>query len=499
MTKAKKAQKSHLKAVTGSNRVESGIYPATGSLIGSTTPRIASKPSELPSKGTEMIEFARSIGMKLMPWQEWLAMESHRVKPDGRWLNSQICVVVARQSGKTTFQIMRALTGLFVWNEPLQIGTAHRLTTSLETFRHMVSIIEANAVLSSQVKRIRWAHGSEEIELLNGNRYMVKAGGAAARGISRPETIFLDELREMKDLDSFASLRYTAMASKNPMVIGLSNAGDQHSVVLNQLRERGLAAASGAADDIGYFEWSAATDDINDPENWKAANPALGYTVHEDNIRAVLNDPPDVVRTEVLCRWVATISSAIPQDAWNECGEDDLQLDPLAPTWLGLDFSPDRRSAALVGAQKMSEDRFQVRLLHTWTNPIALDDRAVANDVATYARKYATETVAFSRRTAAASAMRLQPAGISITDIDGAIYAQACDELLGAITSRRLRHANQPELTSQVLSAARLRMGDTGWVIGRRASQSTVTACVAAALVSHFATRPSTEIDILVG
>jgi hypothetical protein len=147
----------------------------------------------------------------------------------------------------------------------------------------------------------------------------------------------------------------------------------------------------------------------------------------------------------------------------------------------------------------MSEDRFQVRLLHTWTNPIALDDRAVANDVATYARKYATETVAFSRRTAAASAMRLQPAGISITDIDGAIYAQACDELLGAITSRRLRHANQPELTSQVLSAARLRMGDTGWVIGRRASQSTVTACVAAALVSHFATRPSTEIDILVG
>ena len=330
MTKAKKAQKSHLKAVTGSNRVESGIFPPTGSIVGSTTPRIASKPSDLPSKGVEMIEFARDIGMKLMPWQEWLAIESHRVKPDGRWLNSQVCVVVARQSGKTTFQIMRALTGLFVWNEPLQIGTAHRLTTSLETFRHMVSIIEANAVLSSQVKRIRWAHGSEEIELLNGNRYMVKAGGAAARGISRPETIFLDELREMKDLDSFASLRYTAMASKNPMVIGLSNAGDQHSVVLNQLRERGLAAASGAADDIGYFEWSAATDNINDVENWKAANPALGYTIHEDNIRAVLNDPPDVVRTEVLCRWVATISSAIPQDAWNECGEDDLQLDPNA-------------------------------------------------------------------------------------------------------------------------------------------------------------------------
>jgi len=446
-----------------------------------------------------MIDFAAQIGLELMPWQKWLAIESHRIKPDNRWANPQLCVVVARQSGKTTFQIIRALTGLFVWNEPLQIGTAHRLTTSLETFRHMVSIIESNASLKAQVRRIRWAHGSEEIELLNGNRYMVKAGGAAARGISRPETIYLDELREMKDLESFASLRYTMMAAKNPMVVALSNAGDQHSVVLNQLRERGLAAAAGAKDDIGYFEWSGHTDDINDVENWKAANPALGYTIHEDNIRAVLNDPPDVVRTEVLCRWVATISSAIPQDAWNECGEDDLQLDPTAATWLGLDFSPDRRSAALVGAQKLSDDRFIVRLLHTWTNPIALDDKAVANDVAMYARKYPTETVAFSRRTAAASAVRLQPAGIHITDIDGARYAQACDELLGAITSRRLRHANQPELTTQVLSAARLPMGDTGWVIGRRASASTVTACVASALVTHFATRPTTEIDILVG
>ena len=499
MTKAKSARKGSLKVVTGSNPPTSGLVPDLQPLLGSTTPRIASKPSDLPSKGQEMIDFAEQIGVPLMPWQKWLALESHRVKPDGRWANPQVCVVVARQSGKTTFQKIRALTGLYLWNEPLQIGTAHRLTTSLETFRDIVSIVENNDSLRQQVKRIRWAHGSEEIELLNGNRYMVKAGGAAARGISRPETIYLDELREMKDLESFASLRYTMMAAKNPMVVALSNAGDQHSVVLNQLRERGLAAASGAQDSIGYFEWSGYTDDINDVENWKAANPALGYTIHEDNIRAVLNDPPDVVRTEVLCRWVATISSAIPQDAWNDCGEDNLQLDPAANTWLGLDFSPDRRSAALVGAQKLSDDRFVVKLLHTWTNPIALDDKAVANDVATYARKYPTETVAFSRRTAAASAVRLQPAGIHITDIDGALYAQACDELLGAITSRRLRHTNQADFTTQVLSAARLPMGDTGWVIGRRASASTVTACVAAALVTHFATRPTTEIDILVG
>ena len=50
-----------------------------------------------------------------------------------------------------------------------------------------------------------------------------------------------------------------------------------------------------------------------------------------------------------------------------------------------------------------------------------------------------------------------------------------------------------------MLSAVQLRRGDGGWVIGRRASQAAVCAAVATALVTHFATRPETEIDILVG
>ena len=139
-----------------------------------------------------------------------------------------------------------------------------------------------------------------------------------------------------------------------------------------------------------------------------------------------------------------------------------------------------------------------MKLLHTWHNPISLDDRAVANEVAPYARKYPTEYVIFSRRTSSAVGARLQPAGIPIMDIDSE-YAQSCDELLSAITSKRLKHGNQEELTKQILSAVALPRGDGGWVIGRRASSAIVCACVAAALVTHYATRPETEIDILFG
>lgn len=486
----------------GSNGLQSAPETLVEPLYGSETPRISSKPLDLPSKGHELVTFAEEIGLPLLPWQKWLAIEAHKVKEDGRWAHPVITPIVARQNGKTTMMMIRILGGMFLWEEGLQMGTAHRLSTSLETFRHLVDLIEQNEKLADQVKKIRWAHGSEEIQLKNGCRYMIKAGASAARGISKPETVYLDELREQKDEATWASLRYTMMAAKNPQIWTPTNMGDSHSIVLNQLRDRGAVAASGGRDDIGYFEWSAPSDKVEDtPEFWKGvaqANPALGHTIHIDNIRSVLNDPHDVVMTEVLCRPVATISAAIPAEEWNACGFDGLELDLERETWMGIDLSPDRKHAALVAAQQMDDEKVLVKLLHTWHNPISIDDKAVANEIAPYVHKYPTEVVAYSKRTASAVAARLLPAGIPITDIDGALYGQSCDELLSAVTSSRLVHTNQAELTKQILSAAKLPFGDGGWIIGRKASQSTVCATVASALAVHFATRASEEMEIFV-
>jgi hypothetical protein len=135
-------------------------------------------------------------------------------------------------------------------------------------------------------------------------------------------------LREQHDLESFASLRYALIAAQNPMIMAYSSAGDQHSIVLNSMRDRGIAAAAGGNDEIAYFEWSAPTDDINDPTNIIAAVPALGYTIHPDNISQLLNDPHEIVMTEVLSRWVATITSAIGEIEWRACVSEDLDLRP---------------------------------------------------------------------------------------------------------------------------------------------------------------------------
>jgi phage terminase large subunit-like protein len=481
-----------------SNRLTSVSAPESAQVFGHEVPRIHTPLNDLPSRGHELIDFAdQIIEGGFMPWQKWLAVQSLKLKPDGRYFHPITVATVARQNGKSTYMLARIAMGLFHWDESLQVGSAHRLVTSLEQFRSLVAIIEAHDDLAKQVKRIRWQHGAEEIETLTGNRFVIKAGGSAARGLSKPEIVHLDELREMKDLDSFAALRYTLMAAKNPQVNCFSNAGDSHSVVLNLLKERGMAASAGAVDDIGYFEWSSPTEVLS-IENAAYANPGLGITIHPDNIKAVFNDPIEVVMTEVLCRWVQTISSVVGSAEWNECLDEDIDLDPEKLTWMAIDCSPDRRFAALVAAQKLGDEKFIVKLLHTWENSVQLDDREIANDAAKYCREYPIEHLLYSRRTSGAVAARMQPAGIPIYDMDSD-YPQSCDEMLGAINSGRLKHRGQSELTTQMLSAVQLRRGDGGWVLGRRASQSAIPACVATALVSHFATRPETEIDILVG
>jgi hypothetical protein len=480
-----------------SNGLQTALGRETESIFGHPVPRIHTPLNDLPSRGHELIDLAKEIDIDLMDWQKFFIEHTHKVLPNGRWASPVNVGCVARQNGKSFLMQLRILGGLFLWNESLQIGSAHRLSTSLEQFRQLVSVIEGSDYLAKQVKRIRWSHGSEEVETLHGTRFIIKAGGSAARGVSKPETIHLDELREMTDLESFASLRYTLMAAKNPMILAYTNAGDAASVVLNQFRQRAMAAIGGGKDDIGYFEWSAPTDDVT-MENAAYSNPALGITIHPDNIRAVFNDPPDVVQTEVLCRWVQSISSCVDSNKWAACSDPEFDLDDERTTWLGIDLSPDRKFAALVGAQRLGEETFGVKLLHTWENQLQLDDKAIANDLAVYARKYQVENVLYSRRTSGAVAARLAPAGIPIFDMD-ADYPQSCDEMLGAINSGRLRYRPNKELTAQMLSAVQLRRGDGGWVIGRRASQSAVCASVATALVTHFATRPETDLDIMVG
>lgn len=460
-------------------------------LLGSARPRIETPPGRGRTLGRDLAALAEAIGVPLMPWQRHVANRALTIDQAGAWVHRTLGVVVARQNGKTHLLRLRILAGLYLWDERLIVATAQNREIALETFRAVVEAIEATPWLAAEVRTIRKANGQESVELLNGARYRIVAPTAAgARGLAAVDLAVIDEAREHRTDSAYASLVYTTQASRNPQVWLTSNAGDAGSVVLNRLRHQAhrAIAVPGSDPTIGYWEWSAPDGcELEDRDAWRQANPALGHTITPDTLAArIRSDPPQVVRTELLCQWVDTLDSPWPPNAWAGCTTDGLELQADADTVLAVDVSLDRRSAALVAVQAVPDtEQLAAVLVDTWHADGAVDDLTIATDVAEVAEQLDARLVAYDRWTGSSIAQRLQHAGIAVADVSGPLFAQACDQLLGAMVSGRLRHPGQAELTDHVLAAARKPAADGGWRIVRARSGGPIPAAVALAMGVH--------------
>jgi phage terminase large subunit-like protein len=469
---------------------------AKAQVVGKTEPRLHTKYADnLPSRGQELIDLAIKLNEPLMPWQELVAIESMRVKDDERWAFPQIGVLVARQQGKSHLMRLRILWGLLN-GEKLQILSAHKLAVSLEHFNQLLDLIEQHDWLMAQMKKIRRTNGQEEIQFLNNARFKVVANNAAGRGYAGAETIYLDELREHKDYGAWSAITKTQLAAKNPALFAFSNAGDATSTVLNEMRDRGLATIQGVTDSLLWLEWSAPPNTNISIESAAWANPAMGRTVHVDNIKATFNEPEAVVRTEVMCQWVDTLQSPWSPNAWNQCADPDLVVEPGQQTYLAFDVTPRRNQASLVASQ-IIDGKIALGLVQTFDSDTALDDLTIANAVADWARAYDVTEIAYSKNTGQAVAARLASAGIMTTAIDGRAFAMACDQMLSAMEHHRLIHKDEVTFNKHVSACARIPFAEGGWLIGRRASNANVTGAVAAAMAISLASKPISEFDVI--
>ncbi len=87
------------------------------------------------------------------------------------------------------------------------------------------------------MRKIRYANGTESIELLDGTRLDVVA---ATRDGSRGRTadyLWIDELREISE-EAFQAATPVTRARANAQALYTTNAGDAFSTVLNSIIER---------------------------------------------------------------------------------------------------------------------------------------------------------------------------------------------------------------------------------------------------------------------
>jgi len=366
---------------------------------------------------------------------------------------------------------------------------------ALDTFRQVAYAIENNDGMRKQVKQIRYANGTESIELKNGHRLDVVA---ATRDGSRGRTaslLYVDEIREISE-EGFRAATPTTRAKPNAQTLLTSNAGDAFSTVLNDLRERALSSPPKT---FGFYEYSAPQfAAITDRDAWAMANPALGYTVTEEALEeAVATQPIETTKTELLCQWISSTASPWPHMSVENAGDKDLKMSPGPLTIFAFDVAPSRRDGSLTMGQVLPDGRIGVAVLETFHSDVSIDELYMADHIAKWCKDFYPRTVCYDKYTTASIAKRLEVNGINITDISGQKGYQASGDLHQALSNNRLVHSGQDELVNHMANCAAKESADS-WRIVRRKSAGPVDIAIGLSMIVHILNQPMAEAKVYI-
>jgi hypothetical protein len=349
--------------------------------------------------------------------------------------------------------------------------------TSVEAFNRIKERILGSDWLSRKMKGPpRTAHGEEGFELKNGSRLrFVARSSGSGRGFTC-DCLILDEAFNLSD-NAMAALLPTLQARPNPQIWYTSSAGMQSSETLRKVRTRGRRGDPR----LRYFEWSCPEDaDLDSPEAWAQANPALGYRLRMDGIaslRAAMND--DTFGREILGIWDEdNVQTMIDLRLWAELA--DPQSRPGNSLTFAVDVKPDRTAAAIASAGKRADGRLHTKIVDHREGVDWLVDRLrILNE------KYHPRAIALDPAGPAGSLIAdLAEVNIEPVLVTGREMAQACGAFHADVLNDRIRHTGQEALTSALRQATTRNLGDA-WAWDRRDSRGDICPLVAATLATH--------------
>lgn len=511
-------------------------------LMGKQEARVFTKPLRRLTRSTTLgylfIDFCDMIGIKLYPWQAWLALHALELAPGVTVKNMHkraddkplfrfrtVVVLVARQNGKTTVMTAMALFFLYVLQRKLILSTAQDLSMARDTWQSGIDVVNEVDALQEEVAFIRTANSQETFGLKSGGRWIVKPPNRRAVRGRAADLVLVDELREHQTWVGWAAISKTVMARPDAQIWGLSNAGDEQSVVLAKLRDiahellddpDGILASQREViegdvvltlgdeelpgevkedDDqleldvssFGWFEWSSAPDlRPFDRKGWAQANPALGHGMLSERslAAAATSDPLPVFQAECLCRFPSgRLDGLFPPGSWED------QVDPGSEVGSGerivcsVAVASDR-SRAVVGIAGYRDDGLvhlgiiAARAGTEWVVPF-LTGRIQDVEPPPF------ECVVVQERGAPESSLiqSMDEAAIPLKLWSGSALAAAWGQLFDEVSRGEdgvVRHRNQPLLTQAALSGQLRALGD-GHFPDRRGSRIDVAPLIAIA------------------
>jgi len=463
-------------------------------LRGATKPRLHSPLLKGENKLQDVKDIAKIIGEELLPWQEFVLKDMLTVDKQNLWIRKSCLLLISRQNGKTFLARMLILAHLLKWDSKNVLIMSSNRSMALETFRQVASALENNDHLKGFVKQIRYANGTESIEMLSGARLdVVAATRDGSRGRSA-DFLYIDELREISE-EGYRAATPTTRARPNSQTLFTSNAGDAFSTVLNDLRERAIDYPPKS---FGFYEYSAPQYcNINDRAAWAMANPSLGYTISEEAIEeAIATSPIENTRTETLCQWIDSLSSPWPHGVLEETSDNSLEMAVGAYTIFGFDVSPSRRNGSLVAGQLLPDGRIGIGILETFSSQVAIDELKMAATIKGWCDIYRPRLVCFDKYATQTIADRLANSGVMVEDVSGQQFYKACGDLLEGLVNHRIVHNGQAEFIQQMNNCA-AKVNDSAWRIIKRKSAGDISAPIGLAMVVSKLMLPTPKPQII--
>ena len=296
----------------------------------------------------------------LLPWQEQLIRDIFGVvKPDGNRQFRTAFVEIPKKNGKSELAAAVALYLLYADNEPsaeVYGAAADRQQASIvfDVANQMVQMTPAlmkRSKIMGATRRI--------VNYSNAGFYQVLSAEVGTKHGLNVSGLVFDELHAQPTPHLYNVLtKGSGDAREQPLFFLITTAGTDRNSICYAIHTKAKDILENRRVDASFYPVIYGIeddDDWSDEENWRKANPSLGYTIPIDRVRDAYREASqnpaeeNVFRQLRLCQWVNSTVRWIPDHIYEQ-GNRPIDLESLkgCDCYGGLDLSSSGDITAFV-------------------------------------------------------------------------------------------------------------------------------------------------------
>ncbi len=295
----------------------------------------------------------------LSPWQQfWIALAFGWMRADGSRRFREVWQEVPRKNGKST---MLAGIGIYLFEFDGEGGAevytaATKMDQAKITHAEAVRMVESSPLLRRHI-------GVRLNELYNprpgrADKFVPLGRDSKSLDGLNPHGAILDEVHAHPTSEIYDVIKSGLGARRQPLIWEITTAGFDLSSFGYSQHEYAEKVLEGVFDDDEFLAIIYTVDDPakwDDPLEWAKANPNLGVSVYEENLRAAVEkakrQPSELpnLQTKRLNIWLRGGSKWIPVASWMARGNAKLRLEDFKgeQCWAALDLAEKKDIAAL--------------------------------------------------------------------------------------------------------------------------------------------------------